>query len=159
MRIHEKRLRARHGNAPLAFLTAAVLAVAGLGFATRPAAMLPPSRTVWDSVYSATQAARGETAYARSCARCHGATLAGANESPPLAGSGFLGNWDGLALSELENRIRTTMPSDSVGIYNRTLVVTVMSYLLKSNGFPAGTADLPESVDSLKTIILKTSKP
>ena len=144
---------------PLAVIVTAVLVIASLGFATRPAAATRLGRTVWDSVYSTTQAARGESTYARSCARCHGATLTGANEAPPLAGSAFLGNWNGLALNELQNRIQTTMPSDSVGIYNRTLVVTVMSYLLKANGFPAGTVDLPESVDSLKSIMLQTSKP
>jgi hypothetical protein len=146
-------------KAALAVVVSAVLVIASLGFATRPAAATRLGRTVWDSVYSAPQAGRGESAYARSCARCHGATLSGANEAPPLAGSGFLGNWNGLALNELQNRIQTTMPSDSVGIYNRTLVVTVMAYLLKANGFPAGTADLPESVDSLKGIMLNTSKP
>ena len=51
------------------------------------------------------------------------------------------------------------MPSDSVGIYNRTAVVTVMAYLLKANGFPAGSADLPEAADSLKDIMLQTAKP
>lgn len=143
----------------LAVIVTATLVVASLGFATHT--RVPPTlgRTVWDSVYSAPQAVRGESTYARSCARCHGATLAGANEAPPLAGSAFLGNWDRLPLDQLQNRIQTTMPSDSVGVYNRTLVVTVMAYLLKANGFPAGTVDLPESVDSLKEIMLQTSKP
>ena len=157
MRHREGVRGAEKYKATLALIVAAVPVLASLGFATRAAP--PPGRTVWDSVYSAPQAARGETTYARSCARCHGATLSGANEAPPLAGSGFLGNWSGLALNELQNRIQTTMPSDSVGIYNRTLVVTVMAYLLKANGFPAGTTDLPESVDSLKGIMLQTSKP
>ena len=51
------------------------------------------------------------------------------------------------------------MPSDSVGVYNRTLVTTVMAYLLRANGFPAGTAELPEAADSLKEIMIQTSKP
>ena len=159
MRDRERVRRAENYTTGLAVIVAACLAVASLGFATRPAATPSLGRTVWDSVYSTAQAARGESTYARSCARCHGATLTGANEAPPLAGSAFLGNWNGLALNELENRIRTTMPSDSVGIYNRTLVVTVMAYLLKANGFPAGATDLPESVDSLKVIMLQTSRP
>src|SRR6266699_2992676 len=56
----------------------------------------------------------------------------------PLTGSAFLGNWNGLPLSDLQTRIRTTMPSDSVGIYDRQLVTDVIAYLLKANGFPAG---------------------
>lgn len=157
MRDRERVRRAENTATGLAVIVVACLVVASLGFVT--GAPVRAGRTVWDSVYSTAQAARGESTYARSCARCHGATLTGANEAPPLAGSGFLGNWNGLALNELENRIRTTMPSDSVGIYNRTLVVTVMAYLLKANGFPAGATDLPESVDSLKEIVLQTSKP
>ena len=153
----ERVRRAENFTTRLAVIVAACLVVASLGFVT--GTPMRAGRTVWDSVYSVPQAARGESTYARACARCHGATLTGANEAPPLAGSGFLGNWNGLALNELENRIRTTMPSDSVGIYNRTLVVTVMAYLLKANGFPAGATDLPESVDSLKEIVLQTSKP
>lgn len=133
-------------------------AIGSLGFTSRQASVVL-DRSVWDSVYSAPQAGRGESVYAKACARCHGATLSGANEAPPLSGGAFLGNWDGLALSELEARIRTTMPSDSIGTVNRTQSVTVMAYLLKVNGFPAGQADLPEAADSLKGILLKTTKP
>jgi len=116
-------------------------------------------RTVWDSVYSVAQAGRGETAYAKSCARCHGASLTGGDESPPLTGGNFLGNWNGLPLSDLETRIRTTMPSDSVGIYGRQLVTDVIAYVLKANGFPAGPTDLPADADSLKAIAIRTSRP
>ncbi|HXT14021.1 MAG TPA: cytochrome c [Gemmatimonadaceae bacterium] len=116
------------------------------------------TRTVWDSVYTMNQAARGETAYARSCARCHGASLSGGDQSPPLSGGAFLGNWNGTPLSDLQTRILTTMPSDSIGIYKRELVTDVIAYLLKSNGFPAGAAELSPLPDSLKDITLRTSR-
>jgi S-disulfanyl-L-cysteine oxidoreductase SoxD len=119
----------------------------------------PLDRTVWDSVYSAAQATRGETLYVKSCARCHKATLAGADESSPLIGSGFLGNWNSLPLSDLADRIRKTMPSDSVGIYDRQLVSDVMAYMLKMNGFPAGANDLPTDLDGLKNITILATKP
>jgi mono/diheme cytochrome c family protein len=141
------------------FLIVAMAPIVAMDFATRNSARALNARTVWDSVYSAPQAARGESAYAKTCARCHGASLAGANEAPPLAGGAFLGNWNGLSLGDLQNRIQTTMPSDSVGVYNRTIVTTVMAYLLKANGFPAGQADLPEGADSLKVIMMQTNKP
>jgi mono/diheme cytochrome c family protein len=117
------------------------------------------SRTVWDSVYSPGQAARGETLYLKSCARCHKATLGGADEASPLVGSGFLGNWNATPLSDLSDRIRKTMPSDSVGIYDRQLVIDVMAYLLKMNGFPAGANDLPKDLDTLKDITILSTKP
>jgi cytochrome c553 len=118
------------------------------------------ARTVWDSVYSAPQASRGETAYVKSCARCHQASLSGADQSPPLIGSAFLGNWNTTALSDLQERIRTTMPPDSaVGIFDRQLVTDVMAYMLKMNGFPAGGSDLSKEPDRLKEIVVQTAKP
>jgi mono/diheme cytochrome c family protein len=117
------------------------------------------ARTVWDSVYTATQAARGETAYAKTCARCHGASLGGGDESPALTGGNFLGNWNGLPLSDLQKRIKTTMPSDSVGIYDQQLVTDVIAFMLKTNGFPAGAADLPKDPETLKEIVIKAGKP
>ena len=117
------------------------------------------SRTVWDSVYSTSQATRGESTYVKTCARCHGASLTGGDESPPLTGGAFLGNWDGLPLSDLQTRIKTTMPSDSVGIYDKELVTDVMAFLLKANGFPAGQAALPSDVNALKKITLQSTRP
>ena len=122
----------------------------------------PPHRapaTVWDSVYSASQAARGESSYVKACARCHQASLGGADQSPPLVGSGFLGNWNGLPLSDLQDRIRTTMPPDSIGIVDRQLVTDVIAFMLKANGFPAGAADLPAEMERLKAITVQTARP
>ena len=56
----------------------------------RPLSALVPfrtPRTVWDSVYSAEQAKRGEEVFGKSCERCHKAALTGADDAPPLAGS------------------------------------------------------------------------
>lgn len=117
------------------------------------------SPTVWDSVYSPAQAGRGETAYVKVCARCHQASLGGADQSPPLAGAAFLGNWNGLTLSDLHDRIRTTMPPDSIGIVDRQVVTDVMAYMLRANGFPAGAADLSSDADHLKAIAIQVSRP
>lgn len=116
------------------------------------------ARTTWDSVYSMPQAGRGESSYAKTCARCHGAALGGGDEATPLAGTTFLGNWNGQALSDLQKRIVETMPSDTVGIYDRKLVTDVIAFLLKSNGFPAGAAELPVEPDTLKAITISTEK-
>src|SRR5689334_10873961 len=39
------------------------------------------AQTVWDSVYSGDQAARGESTYKSTCMKCHGATLAGTDSA------------------------------------------------------------------------------
>jgi hypothetical protein len=117
------------------------------------------ARTTWDSVYTASQASRGETAYAKTCARCHGASLGGGDESPALTGGNFLGNWNGLPLSDLQKRIKTTMPSDTIGIYDIQLVTDVIAFMLRANGFPAGAAELPKEAEPLKEIVVKAGKP
>lgn len=121
----------------------------------------PPRRlrTVWDSVYTAEQAARGQTAYTRTCSRCHQPSLGGADDAPALTGSGFLGNWGGQTLAVVHDRVRTTMPTDAPGTYKRELITDVLAYVLKMNGFPAGANELSAEPDSLKVILLQVSKP
>jgi len=142
---------------PLTLLAAIVPLTAMTVRSTRAAAAA--ERTTWDSVYTASQASRGETAYAKTCARCHGASLGGGDESPALTGGNFLGNWNGLPLSDLQKRIKTTMPSDTVGIYDIQLVTDVIAFMLKANGFPAGSVDLPKDAEPLKDITIKAGKP
>ena len=43
-------------------------------------------RSVWDGVYTAEQAKRGEALYGQHCAACHGGTLLGAEAAPALTG-------------------------------------------------------------------------
>jgi cytochrome c553 len=119
----------------------------------------PRAKTVWDSVYTANQAARGETSYANTCARCHKASLGGGDESPPLTGSSFLANWNGQTVRDLHERVRTSMPSDDPGTYSRQLVTDVIAYMFKVNGFPAGNAELSAVADSLKDITIQSAKP
>src|SRR3954463_1247696 len=142
-----------------ALMLTALVPILGTAAWSRASAPRAAARTVWDSVYTAAQASRGETAYAKTCARCHGASLGGGDESPALTGGNFLGNWNGLPVSDLQTRVKTTMPSDSVGIYPPQLVIDVIAYLFKANGFPAGQVELPKEGDPLKEIVIKTSRP
>jgi hypothetical protein len=141
------------------FALCAVVPVAAMDAHSHATVSRRATRTVWDSVYSAAQAGRGETAYAKTCARCHGASLTGGDESPALTGGNFLGNWNGLPLSDLQKRVKTTMPSDTVGIYGNQLVLDVIAFVLRANGFPAGQMELPTTADSLKEIVVQTSRP
>src|SRR5689334_11188506 len=67
--------------------------------------------TVWDQVYSTEQAARGEKSYRENCASCHGASLAGKGQNPPLTGSEFTANWNGRSLGELFDKMQNSMPA------------------------------------------------
>jgi mono/diheme cytochrome c family protein len=119
----------------------------------------PRDRTTWDSVYSVSQAGRGETTYKQLCARCHMETLAGGDEAGELTGSAFMSSWNGQSLADLHERIRTTMPTDTVGVYSSQQVTDVIAYMLRFNGFPPGSVELTHTNDALKSIRFVTSKP
>src|SRR5688572_22730751 len=89
-------------------IAATLLAAAAVAAAQAP-------RTVWDGVYTNEQADRGEKLYAQYCAQCHGDALGGVESAPPLTGSAFASNWEGLPLGELFERMRSSMPQDKPG--------------------------------------------
>lgn len=126
---------------------ALLLLTAITGFAQRE-----EPRSVWDGVYTAEQAKRGEKLYVDNCAGCHGPDLAGAGIITPLAGAGFVKDWDGKSVGELFERQRTTMPTDDPTKLTREQHVEVLSYVLKMNGFPAGAAELPREAERLNAI-------
>ena len=116
-------------------------------------------RSTWDSVFTVEQAERGQTAYNTTCARCHRETLAGGDEAPALTGTAFSSSWNGLTLDELHERVRTTMPSDTPGVYARQQVTDVIAYMLRFNGFPAGLVELTHANEALKGIRYVATKP
>lgn len=121
----------------------------------------PPSdtRSVWDGVYTEEQAQRGEPLYRANCASCHGDTLKGAGETPPLSGGPFIGNWNGLTLGDLFERIRRTMPQDKPGRLSRQYKADILAYVLKVNKFPAGKTELEHQTEFLREIRFDAAKP
>lgn len=110
------------------------------------------SRTVWDGAYTADQAKRGAALYAKECASCHGGELSGGEEAPPLAGDGFLANWNGLTVGDLFERIRKSMPQQRPGTLSRQTNADILAFMLQVNQFPAGKKDLETQTEVLKTI-------
>jgi mono/diheme cytochrome c family protein len=117
------------------------------------------TRSVWDGVYTADQAARGKEQFDSHCANCHGATLAGAEMAPALAGASFLDNWNGTAVGDLVERIRTTMPGDNPGSLGRKTATDIVSYILSVNQVPAGAAELPSDAQIQAMFRIDSSKP
>lgn len=99
-------------------------------------------RSIWDGVYTATQAERGKAAYDKSCAACHGDTLDGHDEAPPLRGPQFMTDWDGQAMADLVQRVHNTMPLDNPGSLDSPRATDVVAYLLQQNSIPAGAVEL-----------------
>jgi len=92
-------------------ITLAIVAAAGaLGAGALRA---QETRTIWDGVYTEAQAKRGEAIYFERCVRCHGPALMGGTDGAgPLTGPTFNGNWNGVPLGQMLDRVRTTMPLD-----------------------------------------------
>ena len=112
------------------------------------------THSVWEGAYSDAQATRGQGLYGQECGTCHGQTLAGGEAAPPLVGTDFLKAWTGLALGELFERIRTTMPQDSPGRLSRQQVADILAHILKVNEFPAGEKELSRDAAALAQILI-----
>jgi mono/diheme cytochrome c family protein len=102
------------------------------------------AKTTLQGVYSAAQAARGQKTYESICLSCH-----------PLAsqtGSAFSKQWRGKPLADLYGFVAESMPKNDPGSLAPREIAQVVAYLLKINGMPAGTAELPANELTLGTI-------
>ena len=117
------------------------------------------SKTVWDGVYTAEQAARGQSVFNISggaipqsaCRDCHAEDLTGAR-GPALTGNRFMESWSEDSLSSLFTMIKTDMPRNDRGVLSDTQYLDIVAYIFQVNGFPAGTEELPLNTDAQKSI-------
>ena len=116
------------------------------------------TRTVLDGVYTEEQAKRGETIYLEHCVRCHGPKLLGGNEVGALTGPVFNGNWDGVPLSQMLDRVRVTMPLDKPSTMSRQQITDVLTYIFSFNKIPPGKTELPRQAEMLNLIQYKAPK-
>jgi mono/diheme cytochrome c family protein len=110
-------------------------------------------------VYTAAQAARGETVYTQKCTSCHAPDLAGDGQAPPLAGKDFAAGWTDQSLGDLFGRIQTTMPADAPGTLKPAEVADVIAFILQKSASPDGSSELPAEEAALKTIKIAAPKP
>lgn len=139
----------------------AAVAVFGLAAAVVSSAVSASAqgKTVWDGVYTAAQAKRGEQFFAQRCAQCHSADLRGSDLAPALMGEAFAANWDDMRLDSLFEIMRATMPQDQPGGMPRELMVDVLAFMLQRGGFPAGATELVGQRDPLSEITYVSRKP
>jgi mono/diheme cytochrome c family protein len=116
-------------------------------------------RTTQSGVYSEAQAKRGEGIYAEKCSSCHGPELAGLDQAPSLTGGEFNTNWNDLAVNDLFERIRISMPADKPGTLSRQETADVVAFILQRGSFPAGQSELSSDAEALKGIKFLAKKP
>jgi S-disulfanyl-L-cysteine oxidoreductase SoxD len=116
------------------------------------------TRSVWDGVYTEEQAKRGGALYFERCVHCHGPTLGGIDAASPLTGPTFNGNWNGVSLDLMLDRVRTTMPVDNPASLSRQQIADLLAYVFSVNKFPAGKTDLPRQAEMLGLIQYRATK-
>lgn len=114
--------------------------------------------SVWDGVYSAAQAKRGQELYAKACASCHRENLEGHGTTPSLAGAEFRDRWDGETLDDLFEKMQATMPADHPGSLSREDNAAILAFILRANEMPAGDKDLSTEGESLAKIRFTSAK-
>src|SRR2546426_14612 len=118
-----------------------------------------PSQSVWDGVYTEEQAKRGGPLYSQRCAQCHAPDLTGGETAPALASAEFKGNWSGLSVDDLFERIKISMPQDNPGSLSRQQTADIVAFVLSKGGFPAGERELAREAEVLKGIRFEAAKP
>lgn len=113
--------------------------------------------SVWSGAYTDAQAERGRKAFEAYCASCHQKDLGGKGEVPALKGDGFMERWHDYAVKPLFDMIRTEMPplrfrTPETKPLADDVYVDIISYILKTNGFPSGTGEL--GADSLNDVLI-----
>jgi mono/diheme cytochrome c family protein len=129
-----------------------------IGFAALTLLQAQAAKSVWDGIYSAAQATKGQALYEKECSSCHGSDLSGSGQMPGLSGEDFRKEWDGQSVGDLFERMRVSMPGDHPGTLSREQNADILAFILKSNQFPAGGADLKGDTDVLNKIRFAAKK-
>ena len=141
-------------------LAVALVVIAGAVCGSIARAAAPQNgRTTWSGIFTDAQARRGQALYEEQCASCHGPDLAGADQAPALVGAEFNAGWNDLALSDLFERIRISMPADKPGTLKPEQVADVLAFVLSKGGFPASETELPAQTDTLKDMKFLSKQP
>jgi mono/diheme cytochrome c family protein len=116
-------------------------------------------KSIWDGVFTAEQAKRGEEAYKTNCSECHGGDLLGDGFAPSLTGAEFQGNWNDLSVGDLFERIRISMPPSGPSSVPPAAKADILAHIFNMNKYPAGTTELEPKTEALKTIKIELKKP
>ena len=117
-----------------------------------------PAKSIWDGAFTEGQAARGQERYRTACGACHAEDLLGA-QGPALVGQAFLDRWAGSTVFDMVQVIKQSMPQEAPDSLGLPAYVDIVSYLLKSNGSPAGPSELPAGPDALRQILVTSHAP
>jgi len=107
--------------------------------------------------FTEVQARRGQVLYDEHCLLCHGATLAGVDKAPALAGPQFVSTWNDAPLAAVLARIQT-MPPEKPGSLSQAQSVDLLAYMLWYNGVPPGQQPLDIAQSAAARMSLQPSE-
>lgn len=116
-------------------------------------------RSIWDGVYTQEQAENGGFLYEAGCASCHGGGLEGGETAPALVGGEFMWAWNGLSVGDLFERLRISMPEGNPSDMSTAEKADVLAFMLSSNDVPAGSEELANRTNQLRTISFDALSP
>jgi mono/diheme cytochrome c family protein len=106
-------------------------------------------------VFTEEQAQKGEAAYQRICASCHGTDLHSTEpEAPDLTDGAFKFGWQGKTIAERFDIVRKTMPPQRTGSLDDQTYLDIVTYILRFNNVPSGNQALQPDLDKLKQIVI-----
>lgn len=98
-----------------------------------------PPRSTRDGVYTQAQAERGHELFRARCEECHTENM-------------WKPEWDSKTVADLYLFISQNMPEPAPGTLNAQEVRDAISVFLKGNGLPAGSSELPASLEAMRQI-------
>ena len=113
------------------------------------------TKSTSSGVFTQEQSKKGETAYQRVCASCHGADLHSTEpEAPDLTEGAFKFGWQGKTVAERFDTIRKTMPPQRAGSLDDQTYLDIVTYILRFNNVPSGNQALQPDLDQLKQFVI-----
>ena len=101
-------------------------------------------------VYTAAQASQGADNYSMMCTGCHTAAA--------HMGDVFVSNWLGRPVADFYGFISSAMPKNEPGSLTPQEYASIVAYILKLNGMPAGKEELPSDTAALGKIRFDSPK-
>jgi len=99
-----------------------------------------------NAAFTAAQASAGGSAYAQSCASCHGPNTDDGEFAPPLRGTAFLQKYAGKPVGQLIDYITSRMPPGNPGGLGAPVNTRIAAFILQQNGAAPGNVELPSGV-------------
>ncbi|MEO6724991.1 MAG: PQQ-binding-like beta-propeller repeat protein, partial [Blastocatellia bacterium] len=108
-------------------------------------------------VFTNAQVARGQVAYEKRCASCHGLQLDNGTAAA-LIGGKFMAKWAGKPVDDLYYITKTQMPYGAGGTLTDKEYIDAVAFVLKANGYAAGAQELKADPAVLKQIKIEPQR-